>query len=165
MTSTPADPAELMGIHVERDSLRFELRVDREPLELAAPLGHGQKMALAHLAALHDHDPSCSDSVDVHVGVLRRCLKRLDAHVLGVLIQEDLEPSFWLRLATPTGPIELELELLQAVSLLVTRSFALHVRRVPSVDWDASLRELLDEPSDRRLPIRRRRHPDHGAED
>lgn len=165
MTNPPADPAQLMGIHIERESLRFELRVDGDRLELTAPLAHQQRMALAHLAALHDHEASCSDSVDIHVGVLRRCLERLDAHLLGVVIQEDLEPTFWLRLATPTGPIELQIELLQAVSLLVTRSFALHVRRVPSVDWDSSLRELLDEPSPRRLSIRQRRHRDHGADE
>lgn len=142
MTSR-CEPAELMCLEVQDDDLRLDLRVGGEALQLFVSVTTGQMRALAHVAALHDHDPACPERVDVHVDMLRRCVRRLDARILGVLVQEDLEPSFWLRLATPTGPLELELALLDAVSLLVTRDFPLHVRRTPPVDWDASLRDLL----------------------
>lgn len=142
MTTSP-QPAVLTGMEVEGEDLRLDLRIGGEILQLSVPVTTGEMRALAHVVALHDHDPDCPERVEVHVDVLRRCVQRLDARILGVIVQEDLEPTFWLRLATPTGPLELELALLDAVSLLVTRNFPLHVRRTPPVDWDASLRELM----------------------
>jgi len=145
--------AELLGLHVTTSSIRFVFLTEADEVWVELPLTPAAYHALGHLAAVHGHDPGCASAPAVHVDLLLRALAASDTRPACVVVRVLDRPKVWLRLTGRRGPVDLDLNVLDAFCLLTSRRIAVQLQRagpprpdeVTAGDWDAALRRLLDQ--------------------
>jgi hypothetical protein len=148
-----SEGAELLGLHVNATSIRFVFLTEADEVWVELPLTPAAYHALGHLAAVHGHDPGCASAPAVHVDLLLRALAASDTRPACVVVRVLDRPKVWLRLIGRRGPVDLDLNVLDAFCLLTSRRIAVRLERpVPpepddtaAGDWDAALRRLLDQ--------------------
>lgn len=139
------EPAHLTDVRLRDRTLVLAFQAagdDRQSIRL--PLSPGHLQAVKCLCWLHGHQPGCAARMDVHVGLLLRCVSALGGPTPTVIIQTGPPPRFHLRLASPGGIRQLPLGLLDAVCLVVSGRLPIRLTGPPGDDWDRALRRLLD---------------------
>lgn len=125
--------------------VELRLLVDGRVLDVDVPLEPATARALPHVYALHGHAPGCPCCPDVHIELLLRAVSRIGGQADSIVVRGGEHPAFWLRLAGPRGMAEVELGVLDAVSLLASRRLPVQVEDGGDRDWDDALRALTDE--------------------
>jgi hypothetical protein len=137
-------PSQVLCLHSDGDSLVVLVEVDGRDLPVTVPLSHAAAHALRHLYALHGHRWGCPGGVQVHVDLLRRSLQAAGAWPLCVLIRPDPDPAFWLRVMTGEGPVEVDVGVLDAAALLLSRRFPIAVVGADAGVWEDTFGRLLE---------------------
>lgn len=139
---TPARLLELLRsdgtLHVLLDARGHTLQVDID-------LTPRTQSALPFVFALLGHEHDCPGGSDLTVGVLLRTVAALGGETASLLVKPGASPAFWLRLLAPDGPRELDLDVLDALALMLSRRLPIQVTADPARDWDAALTRLLDD--------------------
>lgn len=101
--------------------------------------------ALSHLFG--PSTPRCPVPPDAHVDLLLRSLLAADA-TARILVRREGSPAFRLRVQGHEGAVDLDLDVLDAVRLLISGQFPVLLEaRGTGFDWDAALRTLTDPPA------------------
>ncbi len=138
--------ATLLEMRAGPGCLAILLSVGDGSVQVEFDLGPATVHALRHVGALHGHVEGCDARVEVHVDLLLRCLGSLGVLALAVVVRTDEPPGFYLRLLRPcAGEIHMDLNVLDAVCLLLSRRLPVQVERHATMNWDVALRGLLDQ--------------------
>lgn len=139
-------PARLLELFCGERALHILLQEAHDrPVEVHVDLIPRTQAALPLVFAVLGHQPGCKGGLDVAVGLLLRTAVALGADPACLVIRPAPSPAFWLRLVTPDGPRELDVDVLDAFALLVSRRLPIEVTRDESTDWDGGLNRLLDD--------------------
>lgn len=138
-------PARLLELYRGERALHILLQVDDRPVEVHVDLVPRTQAALPLVFALLGHQPGCKGGLDVAIGLLLRTAVALGGDFACVVVRPAPTPAFWLRLVTSDGPRELDIDVLDAFVLLVSRRLPIEVTRDQATDWDDALTRLLDD--------------------
>lgn len=147
----PAEPrrAALVEFRAEHDAVTLVLDPGGPSVVVSLPLEPVIARALGHLLGLHAHAYGCGASLDVHVGLLLRCIRACGGIPMAVVVRGGPAPAFWLRLLRPGGAeAHVDLSLLDGFCLLLSQHVAVELDRADAPDWDEALSALLDDPAD-----------------
>lgn len=111
---------------------------------VSIPVTTGTAHALRHLHAARACRCGPSTTDPTEVGLLLRVLDGPDAPRPSVVVGGGDPPAFWLRVESSGARRELELNVVDAVSLLSSGRLAVRLVDTTVGDWDAGLRELID---------------------
>ncbi|MGH8902857.1 MAG: hypothetical protein ACRDYA_14595 [Egibacteraceae bacterium] len=137
-------PAELRELGGSEHTLLIVLDVAGHAREIAVEVSPHMLCGLRHLSALHCHQAPCPTAFDVAVPLLLRTIAELGAGPVSIIICDRPTPAFCLRVLTNGGPRELDLGVLDAFALLLSRQIPIEVVTSDDADWDAELLRLLD---------------------
>lgn len=138
-------PAHLLELFRGERALHILLEANDRPVEVHVDLTPRIQAALPLVFAVLGHQPpGCKGGLDVAVGLLLRTAAALGADPACLVIRPAPSPAFWLRLVTPDGPHEVDVDVLDAFALLVSRRLPIEVTRNDATDWDGALTDLLD---------------------
>lgn len=137
-------PAELRELGGSEHTLLIVLDVAGHAREVAVEVSPDTLCALRHLSALHCHQAPCPTAFDVGVPLLLRTIAGLGAGTVSIVIRDRPTPAFWLRILTTGEPRELDLGVLDAFMLLLSRRVPVELATSDDADWDAELFRLLD---------------------
>lgn len=101
--------------------------------------------ALHHLCVLQGHGEDCDGTIDVQASLLIKALGAVDAAATAIVVRTGAHPAFWLRLGTSQMWTELDLDLLEAVGLLLAGRLPIHLLHDDGRAWDMALERLVDE--------------------
>jgi hypothetical protein len=147
MTLTSRDPngsvrcASLAAVRADAEALSLLFRTSGGEVPVTVPLDLRTAQALRHVHGLHGH--TCHGAPDVHVGLLLRAVEAVGGAVTRVVVRPGAEPAFWLRVGDADGWTELDLDVLDAASLLLSRRVPVELVDVPEGTWDGALVALL----------------------
>lgn len=145
MTDAPQDAA-LLDLRASGGHLSMLLNVHDEPVSVELEIQPATEHALRHIHDLHAPVDGGDVHLDVHVDLLLRCLGSLGVLALALVVRAESPPAFYLRLLRPcAGEIHLDLNVLDAACLLLSRRLAVQVERRATRNWDVALRRLLDQ--------------------
>lgn len=138
--------AAFLDMRASGGSLTLLLDARDGPVTIELEIQPATEHALRHIRQLHAPVDGGDVHLEVHVDLLLRCLGSLGALALAVVVRADTPPGFYLRLLRPcTGEIHLDLNLLDAACLLLSRRLPVQVERNETRNWDVALRRLLDQ--------------------
>lgn len=137
-------PAELLELHSRDRMLCLGLQVEGARVDVRVPLTDRTLRAIPHLQALAGHHHGCSATSDVGVGLLLRTVTALGAQTECLVLRTGSSPAFWLRVRGGSRSRLVDLDVLDALGLLVSGRVAVEVEQ-PDTDWDAALSRLLDD--------------------
>lgn len=120
---------ELTGIEVDGEEVAMHLLGADGAVTLRSPSTPEQVTALQHVVALHGHGPGCGASSDVGIGLLQRLAAALQAQRVSMLVRPSQPPTYWLRVWSRRGLFHLQLGLLDACALAVSRRVTVEVER------------------------------------
>lgn len=135
-------PAKLVAMRAQGELLTLLFERDGAEIGIDLPVEKRTLHALHHVTALHGHQPVCGQRLDVHVGLLFRVLAATDAVADTVVVRPGPPAAFWLRLRRDGQLLDIDLDVLDAACLLMSRRLPVHL--ADEVDWDAALRRLVD---------------------
>lgn len=144
MREAPQD-AVFLEMRVSGGYLTMLLNVRDEQIPVELEIQPATQHALRHIHELHA--PVDGDAyLEVHVDLLLRCLGSLGVLAVAVVVRADTHPGFYLRLLRPcAGEIHLDLNVLDAVCLLLSRRLPVQVEHQETRNWDVALHRLLDQ--------------------
>ncbi len=122
------------------------LEVRDEPLPLELEIQPATEQALRHIQELHAPVDRHHVHLEVHVDLLLRCLGTLGVLALALVVRAETPPRFYVRLLRPCADeIHLDINLLDAACLLLSRRLPVQVEHEDTRNWDVALRRLLDQ--------------------
>jgi hypothetical protein len=124
-------PARLLQLRRSYGALHVLLDAGGSALQVDVDLTPRSQSALPFVFALPGHEHGCPGGGDLTVGVLLRTVAALGGETASLLVRP--------------GPRELDLDVLDALALMLSRRLPIHVTADPSRDWDAALSRLLDD--------------------
>lgn len=140
--------AAFLDMRASDGALTLLLDVRDGPVTVELEIQPATEHALRHIHELHAPVDG-GVYLEVHVDLLLRCLGSLGVLVLAVVVRADSSPGFYLRLLRPcAGEIHLDLNLLDAACLLLSRRLPVQFERHETRNWDTALRRLLDQGTD-----------------
>lgn len=138
-------PARLAGMQARSDSLTIVFVTDDAEVPVTVALQPSTAHALRHLHALHAHADGCrsSPSTQLHVDLLLRALRSVGGEPTCMLVRPGACPAFWLQLTGAHGTKDLDLDVLDAACLLMSRKVTIQLLPTRTGDWDEALRRLI----------------------
>lgn len=138
-------PARLARMQAHAEALEFVFVAEDAPVPVAVELQPRTAHALRHLHALHAHADGCQGAPPMqrHVDLLLRALRSVGGEPTCVLVRPGPCPAFWLEVTGAHGTKELDLDVLDAACLLMSRKVAVKLLPMPPADWDQALRRLI----------------------
>lgn len=149
----PAEPAPPVGcrlvvLRAEHDKLLVLLEVEGRDLPVAVPIDARTAHALRHVHALHARPAHCAQRRPIHVDLLLRAVRACGAWPLCVVVRPGPDPAFWLRIVRDGEPVEVDLDVLDAVVLLLADRLPVTVTDVDHDPWQHTIDRLLtDRPA------------------
>lgn len=140
----PLRPCRGVSINLEGQTLVLLLEVGGRDLPVTVPLGDAEVEALHHVCALQGHRRGCRRRVALHTDLLRRALHAAGGWPVCLRVAPDPDPSFWLRVATESGPVEVGVDVLDAVGILLSRRLPVGVAHGEMGVWEETFDRLLE---------------------
>lgn len=137
--------ADLVAMHAHADTLLLLFRTADGQVPVRVPLEDRTAHALRHLQALQAHKHGCGQSAQVHVDLLLRTIETLGAAATRIVVRPGSAPAFWLRVGDRDRWTELDLDVLDAASLLLARRLPIELTDPSAPDWDIALQRLVGE--------------------
>lgn len=139
-----SSPASVAAIHAHPGSLTIcsAPATPRAPHRRAAA-PHGACPASPARLARPRSSCQASPAVHLHVDLLIRTLRCFGGRAACVLVRPGRFPAFWLRIAGRDRTDDLNLDVLDAVCLLMSRRVPMVLLDHPAADSDAALRQLV----------------------
>lgn len=135
--------AVLTAMRGDADCLLMLFRTADGEVPVSVPLQPATRQALHHVHGLVAH--SCRSAPDVHVGLLIRAVEALGGAATRIVVRPGPAPAFWLRLGDAHGWTELDLDVVDAASLLLSRRLPVELVPTPDSTWDGALERLLED--------------------
>lgn len=145
MPAEPAPPVgcRLVALRADHDRLLVLLEADGRDVPVTIPINASTAHALRHLHALHVHPAGCGKRRLVHVDLLLRAVRAGGAWPLCVVVRPGPEPAFWLRIVRADEPVEVDLDVLDAVALLLADRLPITITDVDHDPWERTIDQLL----------------------
>lgn len=139
-------PCKVVCLNADEQELVILLEADGHDIPVHVPVPRTAMAALPHLAALHGHASGCrAGKGDVHVGLLKRSLRASGSWPLCVVVRPGDTPAFWLRVVREDGPVDVDLGILDAAALLMSRQVPVVVDLSVDDPWARTFATLLDD--------------------
>lgn len=138
-------PARLTRMQAHAEALEFVFVTDGAAVPVTVDLQPRTAHALRHLQALHANADGCQGAppTQPHVDLLLRALRSVGGDPHCVLVRPGPCPAFWLQVTGSHGTKDLDLDVLDAACLLMSRRLAVKLLPMPPADWDQALRRLI----------------------
>lgn len=144
-------PARVLELFRGERTLHLVLDAGEGPLRVDIDLTPRTLAALPLVFALLGHQRGCQGGVDFAAGLVLRVAAQLGGEAACLVVRPGRPPAFWLRLLTADGPVAVDVDVLDAFALLLSRRLPVAVTAPQPLaapadhDWDAALTRLLDE--------------------
>lgn len=136
--------ARVVALHVHRDIVHVALETAHGQTTVAVPVTTGTAHALGHLHAARACRCGPSTTDPSQVDLLLRILDGVDATRAVIVVRGGDQPAFWLSIAASGPRRELDLNIVDAVSLLSSGRLPVWLVDTAVRDWNAALRDLID---------------------
>lgn len=136
-------PARVAALHVHRDAVHVALETADGHTTVTIPVTAGMAHALGHLRAARTCRCGPATVDPARFGLLARILDVLDATRPVVVIRGGDRPAFWLRVEASGARHELDLDVIDAVTLLGAGGLPVRLVDTAAGDWDAAFRDLV----------------------
>lgn len=151
MTSHPADHGDppracrTVALRACRDHVLLLLEVDGRDVPVEVGIDAATRHAMHHLHAMAARPTRCGPSPATYVDLLLRSLRATGSWPLCVVVRPGPDPAFWLRLVVDAEPVEIDLDIVNAVALLVADRLPVTVTDAGADPWQHTIDRLLTE--------------------
>lgn len=129
-------------VRADDQTLTLLLDASGHDVPVTIPLPERAAQTLDHLAILHGHSQGCGAAPDVHVGLLVRSLRAAGAWPLLLVVRPAPAPAFWLRVMTTDGPVDVDVGVLDAAALIMSRRLPLALVDTGADPWERTIAQL-----------------------
>ncbi len=151
MSSRPADHGDpprgcrTVALRAGRDHVLLLLEVDGRDVPVEVPIDAATRHAMHHLHAMQAHPTRCGTSPSTYVDLLLRSLRATGSWPLCLVVRPGPDPAFWLRLVVDAEPVEIDLDIVNAVALLLADRLAVTITDTAHDPWQHTIDRLLTE--------------------
>lgn len=151
MTSRPTDRGDLprsarvVALRAGRDHVLLLLEVDGRDVPVEMSIDAATAHAMRHLHAMQAHPARCGSRPSTYVDLLLRSLRATGSWPLSLVVRPGPEPAFWLRLMVDAEPVEIDLDVVNAVALVLADRLAVTVMDTEHDPWQHTIDRLLTE--------------------
>lgn len=143
-----AGPVTVARLQVCTDRAMLVLRSEDAVVPLQFSVPSSTALALRHVIAVEGHADGRPAPTPFIGKLVHRAIAAAEAQDAFVVVQPSSPPAFWLRMDTSRGVIHLDLDVVEAVALLLSRvvpAVIEHAADSPLRDWDGVLRQLIED--------------------
>lgn len=135
----------VVALRACRDRVLLLLEVDDRDVPVDVAIDAATAHAMRHLHAMQAHPARCGTRPSSYVDLLLRSLRTTGAWPLCLVVRPGPTPAFWLRLVVDAEPVEIDLDVVNAVALLLADRLAVTVVETAHDPWQHTIDRLLTE--------------------
>lgn len=135
----------MVALRAWHDHVLLLLEDEGRDVPVEVPIDHGTAHAMRHLHALHAHPARCATRRSSYVDLLLRSLRAAGSWPLCLVVRPGPEPAFWLRIVVDAEPVEIDLDVVNAVVLLLADRLPVTVTNLDQDPWQATIDRLLSD--------------------
>lgn len=135
----------LVALRAGHDHVLLLLEADGRDVPVEVPIDPGTAHAMRHLHALHAHPARCATRRSSYVDLLLRTLRAAGSWPMCVVVRPGPDPAFWLRIVVEGEAVEIDLDVVNAVVLLLADRLPLTVTDLDHDPWQTTIDRLLSD--------------------
>ncbi len=140
-----ATACRMVALRADHDHVLLLLEADGRDVPIEVPIDRGTAHVMRHLHALHAHPARCSARRSSYVDLLLRTMRAAGSWPLCLVVRPGPEPAFWLRFVADAEAVEIDLDVVNAVVLLLADRLPLTVTSLDHDPWQTTIDRLLSD--------------------
>lgn len=136
----------MVALRASHDHVLLLLEAAGRDVPVEVPIDASTAHAMRHLHALHAHPARCAPRRPSYVDLLLRTLRAAGSWPLCVVVRPGPDPAFWLRIVAEADAVEIDLDVTNAVVLLLADRLPVTVTDLDHDPWQTTFDRLLAEP-------------------
>lgn len=152
MTASGATPAHgepagcrMVALRAGHDHVLLLLESEGRDVPVEVPIDRSTAHAMRHLHALHAHPARCAARRSSYVDLLLRTMRAAGSWPLCLVVRPGPAPAFWLRFVTDAEAVEIDLDVINAVVLLLADRLPVTVTDLDHDPWQTTIDRLLSD--------------------
>lgn len=146
-TDARAEPpgCRMVALRAGHDHVLLLLEAGGRDVPVEVPIDRDTAHAMRHLHALHAHPARCASRRSSYVDLLLRTMRAAGSWPLCLVVRPGPEPAFWLRFVADAEAVEIDLDVVNAVVLLLADRLPVTVTDLAHDPWQATIDRLLSD--------------------